>query len=384
MYFIYKEQCNFYLHPDVKLSAVDDENGSFGGYYDKSPEMNGCYLYHVFNGKISPHNNTLIDISVNHTVFSNTNTWNWQQGAMASWLNNKEFIHNFFDGKVFKAKIININTREEKYLDHSIYKVSHDGTCALSLNFSRLALLRPDYGYFNKSFRNISKCSADDGIFYIDIVNNTSKLIISLEQLAAFYPRKEMKDAFHKVNHIDISPNDKRFMFLHRWINERGQKWSRLITADLDGNNMCLLADEDMVSHCTWRSNTEIVGWMRKYALGDCYFSVQDQSKDYFVIGKDILTQDGHPGFSKDGRWMLTDTYPDKSRLSCLILYDTLENRKYELGRFYSSMHYIGENRCDLHPRFNNSSDNIITFDSVHTGVRIMYQMDISKIINQK
>ena len=80
---------------------------------------------------------------------------------------------------------------------------------------------------------------------------------------------------------------------------------------------------------------------------------------------------------------MLTDSYPDKSRLSGLILYDTLKKRKYELGRFYSSMHYVGENRCDLHPRFNNSSDNIITFDSVHTGVRVMYQMDISKIINQ-
>lgn len=383
MYCIYKEKNSYYLHPDVKLSEAGDKNGSFGGYYDKSTEKNGNYLFHVFKGKISPHKCPLIDISLNQIVYSHTNTWNWQQGAMTSWLNDKEFIHNFFDKDKFRSKIININTRQEKFLDYPIYKVSHNGNFALSLNFNRLALLRPDYGYFNNFFQKISKSSAEDGIFYVDLINNTCKLIISLEQLAAFHSRKEMKNAFHKVNHIDISPNDKRIMFLHRWINERGQKWSRLITADTDGNNMYLLADDDMVSHCTWRSDTEIVGWMRKHTLGDRYLLLHDQSEDFSVIGEGILTQDGHPGFSKDGRWMLTDSYPDKSRLSGLILYDTLKKRKYELGRFYSSMHYVGENRCDLHPRFNNSSDNIITFDSVHTGVRVMYQMDISKIINQ-
>ena len=31
-----------------------------------------------------------------------------------------------------------------------------------------------------------------------------------------------MVNSKHKVNHIDIAPDGKRFMFIHRWIGPKG------------------------------------------------------------------------------------------------------------------------------------------------------------------
>ena len=40
-----------------------------------------------------------------------------------------------------------------------------------------------------------------------------SKLILSLDYLKNFNPDVTMTDAVHKVNHIDIAPDGKRFIF---------------------------------------------------------------------------------------------------------------------------------------------------------------------------
>ena len=64
--------------------------------------------------------------------------------------------------------------------------------------------------------------------------------------------------AIHKVNHLMLSPNGKRFMVLYRWFNGK-RKYTRLITADISGKDMYLLSDEDMVSHCFWKNNEEIL-----------------------------------------------------------------------------------------------------------------------------
>lgn len=376
-YIMYKKTYNKKLN---KLAVITNSfECGFWGYYDKSPKLNSSYCFHHFDNKNSKYSNDL-SIMVNNHIVSTTNTWNWQQGSMLTVLNDKEIIHNFYDKK-FKSKIINIENNKEHILDYPIYRISTDKLFALSLNYSRLAKLRPDYGYFNKNYLKISKYDENDGVFYIDIQNNKSKLIISFNDLLNFYPRKEMKNAWHKVNHLDISPNGKRFIFHHRWLDDMGRKWSRLISANIDGSDMFLLADDDMVSHCCWKNNNEVVGWMRKKDFGDGYFLLKDKTNIFSLLGEDVLTEDGHPSFSKNEKWMLTDTYPDKARMTHLLLYNMETFEVINLGSFYSPLKYHGEKRCDLHPRFS-PGDREISFDSVHEGLRSMYIMDISKIID--
>ena len=43
----------------------------------------------------------------------------------------------------------------------------------------------------------------------------------------------------------------------------------------------------------------------------------------------------GHPSISKNQKWMITDTYPDNSRMSKLILFKLVSNKSKELGKFF-------------------------------------------------
>lgn len=378
-YVIHKPKCKYTVNKDCELICLHEN--AFWGYYDKSPVYDKHFLCHSFNDFPNVRNCNELEILCDNFVVSHTSTWNWQQGAMTTWLNNYEFIHNYFDfeNKVYKSKIINIKNNSSRTIDFPIYAISKDASFALTLNFSRLAKLRPDYGYFNKECSNIPKYDENDGIYYVDLNRNTQKLIISFKTLFEFHHRTEMENAWHKVNHIEISPDNKRFIFHHRWFDDEGRKWSRLISADIDGSDLFLLSDDVMVSHCCWRNNNEIAGWMRKKE-GDHYYLLQDKSSDYSIIGQDSLKEDGHPSFSADGRFMLTDTYPDKARIQKLYLYDMLSSKNVELGVFFSSLKYYGEERCDLHPRFN-IDNNFITFDSVFNGKRCLYELNISKLL---
>lgn len=384
-YFLYKKPYNFKINTDVTLKRISKEGiTAFWGYYDKSPNNEDNYCYHVLRQEtLSKRNsNRELEIHLNEDKVSSTTSWNWQQGAMLTWISESEIIHNIYDGNQYKSKILNISNGKETVIDNPIYSINKDKGIALTLNFKRLAKLRPDYGYFCIDFDNIPKTDPEDGVFLLDLKNNTKQLIISLEDLINFYPEQDMASAWHKVNHIDISPDGKRFMFHHRWFSDEGVKKSRLISANIDGTDLYLLANDGMVSHCAWRNNGEIVGWMTKKEFGDNYYILKDKTTQFFPIGQGILTEDGHPSFSSDEDWMLTDTYPDKSRMSSLLLFNLSSNKLYNLGEFLSPLKFTSELRCDLHPRFN-SCGNKITFDSVHEGTRGLYELDITKILSQ-
>lgn len=384
-YFIYKKPYSFKINADVTLKRISKKGiTSFWGYYDKSPNNKDNYCYHVLDqGRVNKRNsNCELEIHLNDKKVSSTTSWNWQQGAMLTWISESEIIHNFFDGSQYKSKILNISRGNETIIDHPIYSFNKEKGIALTLNFMRLAKLRPDYGYFCKNLDNLPRKNPDDGIFLLDLKKNTTQIIISFEDLLKFCPEEDMDSAWHKVNHIDISPNGERFMFHHRWFSDEGVKKSRLISANIDGTDLHLLANDGMVSHCAWRNNGEIVGWMTKKEFGDNYYILKDKTNQFSPIGQGILTEDGHPSFSTDEDWMLTDTYPDKSRMSSLLLFNLSSNKLYCLGEFLSPLKFSGELRCDLHPRFNECG-NKITFDSVHEGTRGLYELDITKILSQ-
>ena len=64
-------------------------------------------------------------------------------------------------------------------VDYPIYDVKNN--IALSLNFDRLRILRPDYGYRNRKIKIDVNNIENDGIYLIDLEENTSQLIITLE-----------------------------------------------------------------------------------------------------------------------------------------------------------------------------------------------------------
>ncbi len=365
---------------ECSLRAVNEDGTQFFGYYDKPCIRNGHALTHRVNSD-SLDLNQKIDILLDGKKISSSKCWNWQQGCMLSWLNDEEIIHNFFDGNSYKSKIIHIQTKEERILDFPIYSVSKDGRFALSLNFSRLAALRPDYGYFNLDYSNLDPISDQEGIFYIDLIQNTSSLLVTLKEIAEFESDPTMLRATHKVNHIDVSPDGNKCIFLHRWYDEKNKKRTRLICLDLKTLKMKVLANREMVSHCAWLGSERIIGYLRGNNGKDGYFIV-DMDGNQSQIEHDLLQDDGHPTVYNE-QYVVSDSYPDHTCRSKLLLIDLNAQSVRILGEFYSPMKYKGTVRCDLHPRFN-YKEKKVTFDSVYTGKRNCYELDLSALIFEK
>jgi len=191
-----------------------------------------------------------------------------------------------------------------------------------------------------------------------------------------------MEGVPHWFNHIMISPQGSRVMFLHRW---KAGRWSntRLFACNLDGGDLYLLNRGPMVSHCDWRDEEHILSWCEHGEKEAHYYLHTDQTQEVQIIGKELFSADGHchyyPG--PDRRWFVTDSYPSSpDHKRALMLFDTSTNTRYDIGRYFAPRELEGEIRCDLHPRWARSGK-MITFDSAHEGPRGIYMVDVSGLV---
>ena len=368
----------------IKRLTPSDEFEHFFGYYDKNP-------WNINQTKIlalraqctwkepAPKEEAeivLIDLATtNVKVLDKTATWNTQQGCMLQWLGPEykdRIIYNKLIDGHYKSVIMNVFTGDKKIISAPIYAVSSDGTTAFTLDFSRLHRLRKGYGYYNiPDYYKNEKIPDDYCIWKIDLQNNIIIPLISYKDLINFEPKSSMLNAEHKVNHIMINPSCNRIMFLHRWY-ESNEKHSRLITCSIDGTDWYNLSDENMVSHCWWVDNSKIFAFEHKKE-GDGYYLMKDKTNQYYKYWD--ISEDGHPSFSHDGRYIVFDTYPDNSRRLRIRIAETddIEGRTIRLlAVLKTGFRYQGATRCDLHPRWS-WDDKMIAFDSVHEGKREMY-----------
>jgi hypothetical protein len=367
---------------DIERISPYDGMEYFFGYYDKSP-WDGTDRYMLClrakdtSSSVAPKESAdilLID-TYNHNsvkVLGDTKTWNVQQGCMLQWLGPdhiERIIYNDFRDGQYCSVILNIKTNEERVLPMPVYSVSKDGKLALTLDFSRLHRLRPGYGYSNlPDMTKDEQCPYAPCIWQVNLKTGEVTPLMKYIDFANFESRVDMKDAEHKVNHIMINPSGDRFMVLHRWF-KGSKKYTRLVTANIDGTDMYNLSDDDMVSHCCWRNNNEILAFARKKDVGDGYFLMKDKTQDYYQMWPELVS-DGHPSYSPDGSMVLTDTYPDRARMATIFLIK--HGNIDKLARVYAPFKYDNDVRCDLHPRWNRKG-NMVCFDSVFEGHRSMY-----------
>lgn len=377
----------------VRISPDNYSKEYFFGYYDKSPwdiTDRFALCLGVENAYKDAAPKAQADIILIDTfepnkyqVIANTNAWNVQQGCMLQWLGdsfNKQIIFNDFRDNNLCAIILDVESGKEKIIERPIYSVSRQGDFALTLDFCRLNRLAKGYGYSNLEDKTYQK-KVPDGycVWRVDLVSGNARGILKYTDLIEVEPRKEMLEAEHKVNHIMISPSGKRFMFLHRWI-KNGRKYTRLLTCDIDGKNLHNLSDDDMVSHCTWQDENYIFAYCRKNDQGNGYYLMRDKTSSYTRFWHNI-ENDGHPSFSPDGSFIVTDTYPDRRRLSSLLITtndDMTGERTKILAKVYSPFRYDNDVRCDLHPRWNNKGDKIC-IDAVFEEKRGLYVIEVNK-----
>lgn len=365
--------------------SPDDGFEYFFGYYDKSPwDISNRYMLCMRAkdtwSNVAPSDTAemLIIDTTDGSVRSlgDTHAWNVQQGCMLQWLGpdfSSHVVYNDFRNGTFCAVIKNVKNNTERLVDRPVYTVSLDGKLALSLDFSRLHRLRKGYGYSNLDDSTLNEKLPDKAcIWSVDLVHGISVPLMKYTDFSNFENRTEMNGAEHKVNHLMISPNGKRFIVLHRWFIG-ARKFTRLVTCKIDGSNMYNLTDDDMVSHCTWKNDLEILAFENKKNQGPGYYLMKDRSNEYKKTWPE-LTSDGHPSYSPDGKLVVTDTYPDRSRIASIMV---MQGKQVDtVARVFAPFKYDNDTRCDLHPRWSRDGKQIC-LDSVFEGHRGLYLVSI-------
>lgn len=386
-----------------RISPDDKDHEYFFGYYDKSPwDITDRYVLCLRANNtwsdVSPREKAdilLIDTEKDENsqervkVLAETNSWNVQQGCMLQWLGpdySSNILYNDYRNGKYISVILNIKTMNEKIIPAPVYTVSSDGKFALTLDFSRLYNLRPGYGYYNipETTKDIPLPDTT-AIWKVSLETGEVTELLKYTDFAEFQPRHEMKEkgTVHKVNHLMLSPNNKRFMVLYRWFNGE-RKYTRLITCNIDGSDMYVLSDDDMVSHCFWKDDTHIIAFENKKKNGTGYYLMKDKTQEYIHCWPE-MTGDGHPSFSPDRKLVVTDTYPNRSRISSIKIMDgdVTKNEVNEVAKVFSPFKYDNDTRCDLHPRWNHGG-NTICFDSVYEGHRGLYTVNVGEYCKQE
>lgn len=323
----------------------------------------------------------LVDLTTNEFIpVAKTSAWNFQQGCMAHWLGNSPdslIIYNDLrDGK-FVSVILNVHTKQEKkVIPHPVSAVSPNGKEAISMNFARVRIARPDYGYGGEG-QNAKKdmlFPEDDGLFMVDLETGEAELIVSAAQVREMVPEVP-EGGLDYFNHVLFSRDGSKIFFLFR----STPNWATTsFTVNRDGSNLKRsFPDGWGGSHFDWLNGDDlmITAKYKSKQYGHILFTAGESN--YKRLGKGLLDYDGHGTFSPDGKWMITDTYPGEGMWEQKIyLMDMKTEAVMSLGRFHAPEEYKGWWRCDIHCRWS-PNGNMVGFNSTHTGSRQVYVMNL-------
>lgn len=351
-----------------------------------------------------------------------TNSFNWQQCAMLQWMPNDEnkVIYNIAMDNHFKSIIHDIKTKEERVIDFPTYCVTPDGKYSIALNYERSYWCR---AYHYQSLKNPEydvRVAEDDGIFKVDLEHNIVTRIVKIQDVIAMDSLNDFSTAKHWLEHIMLNQSGDRIVFLHRY--SYGNAYStRMFICDIDGGNLQIVDGwkENDWSHFGWKGDREFVIYsVKKNAFQVNYAKSVQKAKSKFSIMsivnwavhlpglriiKDKLKPkdkyykhyrevdgryefvrnfdnklfgiDGHPSFTKDGRYMITDSYPDENGNQRLIIFDTQTMKGIQIASIPAPLSGTPAS-CDLHPKLSFGGQ-YIGIDTAYSGKHKMVLFEI-------
>lgn len=376
--------CDKVAKIESPLSGLDGE--SFFGYYDKCPLNHaGLLLAHLSSRETSfkpsaemPVRIVAVDIHSGKVAeIGQSASYTWQQGARAQWLTDDEVIYNDFRKGCYKSVVYSLKEKRELRVYDYPVQDSYGKDYFLSINYRRIMYLRPDYGYRNlplpteEEIRDLTH----DGIWKVGIESGEGCMLHSLEDVVQCEPKELFVSCLHKVNHVMINRTGDGFIFIHRFYQGK-RRFDRLMYSDF--KSLKVLVDDGMVSHCCWIDGHTIFGYFRYEGKNGYYYcDVHTGGITPCHAMTDLNLGDGHP--SCCGDWIVFDSYPDKSRMQHLFLYNRRTDKVVPLLELYQSVKYMGECRCDLHPRFSRDG-RYVFFDTVFTGKRAQCYIDLKDL----
>lgn len=362
---------------DTQYKYIEYSNSgchTYFGYYDISP-FQGEKIIYLERGKNSNVCKIVLN-DINNTskqYLADSHAWNWQQGIRLRWFPNSENVisfNDYIDGKYIN-RILDITTLKEKRLDWPLYDIDSNGKLGITLDFERLGVMRPGYGYTCEPYKVGDLWS--DGISIIDIEKNQLIRTITYKELSANIKKADDVNKFY-VNHLSFSPDGNRFLFF--WIDEQeGYHQASLGVYDIPSESLIPLETVKKASHYVWDGNDEIICTLLDSFHYSRYYRFNVIERSRKLICGQSLQHDGHPSFySKDT--LLTDTYPDKHGFQHIFLVNEGKDEKTEVIKIYSVPTLNAEMRTDLHPRLSKDKK-YVSFDTSYASYRKMIVLSL-------
>lgn len=161
---------------------------------------------------------------------------------------------------------------------------------------------------------------------------------------------------------------------------------TRMFTINPDGSDRYIIDPSGFTSHFVWRDPSHICAYTLPAGMAQSFYLLEDKTGKIEPLKSDKMPVNGHQTYvpARNNEWLLNDNYAnDKSRDQVPYLYHLPTDRRIDLGRFPAGTQYIGEWRCDLHPRTSNDGA-LVCIDSTHGGNgRQMYLLDLSPVWEQ-
>ena len=362
----------------ARIFAAPDRQVFFG-YYDVTPFSGDDRLLlatQAPEGNVSPHEThselklgfyDLTQEQPQFQKFGATKTWNWQQGCRLQWLGEGRVIYNTLVDGGYGSVVQDVKSGEIlKSFSRPVYSVSGKG--AISLDFGRLHQYRRGYGY-----SNVAAAGSED-IILMDLEGGAEKTVLSMAQAREFQPHEDMVGAAHYFNHLAFSPGGARFMVTHLWVTAQGKRRTRILIVDMADGAVTCPDNSGRTSHYCWLDDDRAVIFHVIRNLSGQYILYDLKTGGQDILFGNILGQDGHPTITGD--LFITDTYPDLTGLQHLYMCDRRRQECRRIARLHAPAGFIGEMRCDLHPRLNHAGD-AVCVDAIRDGRRAMILLEL-------
>ena len=361
---------------DLDFNSMDTEY--FIGYYHHTPWSYDDRLLAINSLSNNKLNINVIDLESSKTIFSDSTTlWNFQQGPMLGWFptSNTIYYNKIIKG-VHKTIVYDLDSKASSCHLFPIQALHPSSRSYLSINYSNLYKVNMDYGYRYPCLK-MSNCNI--GIWKCSFDDTKPELLISINDMKDINP-KYKQSIDNEFNHCLFSNRGEFFLFIYRYKLDN-TKCSKLVLADYNSSYIKLRVINDcFVSHMCWIDNDNIFYFGDYPNLGKGYF-IYNISTEKVVKVMQNNFNDGHPSIRIGKKWIVIDSYPDSDYNSHLYLYNFETKKNIDIGKFKSNINLYGYNRCDLHPRWNNSGDKVI-IDSSHDGKRYPLLIDLGEIVN--
>jgi len=347
-----------------------------------------------------------------------THAFNWQQGARAQWVAGasrpRVMVNDLENGRPV-TRFYDAESGSWSKGIPAVYSVHPSGAFGLAPDWYRLGKWWRDYSY-DLPTDGRQACGEPGDLRRVDLATGDESVIVPIAEARRLCGQGTNAEEADFISHAMFSPKGTRFCFMYRRFSEDNALFSFFLACNADGSDLRVLAKEKC-SHFDWLDEHRVVIWTRKLPgqaaalraggltkrfpfrqmiqlvrklnpslkqslFAEMYYEVDYRQPSVMKpVGQGALEQDGHPMFTPDRSWMVTDTYAFEGSQP-LILFRMADGKRFDVVKFPVHADFLDPQvKCDLHPRLDRAGWRVAV-DSAHSGSRQLYVVDIGEFLD--